>query len=463
MGEKSRSGKHEQDLGPWPSPWMRFIKEERHKRGVAEDRPHGYQSPADLEEALVALVAGTELEHCRWHCVRKGKVTTMGLGSAQPNRHACWRMGIAMSGKTLHKDEARMEIHGARGTAGAGMWRERVSPCVWRLVLKAVVAGMVTKGAQGTGSRDIDAGTDWTGRQKKEKDPVGRTTRGGVGGNGHMTAAWIRSHNWERPLVYACELWVFAMCPALRGSTVSYAGDAYFPKHSLEYCLNFWSRSKKNNKIAELGEELDMDLVRVHNVVCDQVQAKERSKVSEAVSQLLLGVCDAAGDRAMETIPVVVSCLTELAEKGIDPEDEESYYNDEEDHGEVDPAVAARGLGKVGNVPIQDTRWSCCVPEDLRSRYQRWRDDLGGVGSSDGVGVREMLDALVRDGAVSKHTNVRAASGKAQVRPKSNEKCAFIVNCVKQNACDGRRPRGFQLPQIEHLRDSILLGGRQKL
>ena len=35
-------------------------------------------------------------------------------------------------------------------------------------------------------------------------------------------------------------LWVFAMCPALRGSTVSYAGVAHFPKQSLEYSLNFW-------------------------------------------------------------------------------------------------------------------------------------------------------------------------------------------------------------------------------
>ena len=43
-------------------------------------------------------------------------------------------------------------------------------------------------------------------------------------------------------MIYACELWVFAMCPALRGSTVSYAGDAHFPKHSLEYSLNFWSQ-----------------------------------------------------------------------------------------------------------------------------------------------------------------------------------------------------------------------------
>ena len=59
--------------------------------------------------------------------------------------------------------------------------------------------------------------------------------------------------------------------------------------------------------------------------------------------------------------------------------------------------------------------------------------------------------------------NVQEAIGKAQVRPKSSEKCAFILNCVKQNACDGRKPRGFQLPQIERLRDSVLFGGRQKL
>ena len=51
----------------------------------------------------------------------------------------------------------------------------------------------------------------------------------------------------ESPLVYACELWVFAMCPEFRGSSVSYAGVANIPKHSLEYSLNFWSRQKKKN------------------------------------------------------------------------------------------------------------------------------------------------------------------------------------------------------------------------
>ena len=47
----------------------------------------------------------------------------------------------------------------------------------------------------------------------------------------------VLSTSSESPLVYACELWVFAMCPALRRST----GDAHFPKHNLEYSLNFWS------------------------------------------------------------------------------------------------------------------------------------------------------------------------------------------------------------------------------
>ena len=103
MGEKSRSGEHDQDLGPWPSRWMRFIKEERQKRGVAEDRPHGYQSPADLEEAWVTLVAGSELEHYRWHCLRRGGATQLWASGAKPNRHACRRMGVTVSGATLHQ------------------------------------------------------------------------------------------------------------------------------------------------------------------------------------------------------------------------------------------------------------------------------------------------------------------------------------------------------------------------
>ena len=185
--------------------------------------------------------------------------------------------------------------------------------------------------------------------------------------------------------------------------------------------------------------------------------------MSETVSQLFLGVRDAADDHTTKTMPVVAGYLTELAERGLAPEDEDSYYSEEEDQGEVDLSIAAKRLGQVGNVLIRDTLWSRCVPADLQSRYRKWRTNSGSVGSSDGVGVREMLDALVRNGALSNRDGVKEAGGKAQVRPKSCTKCAFILNCVKQNECDGRKPRGFRLPQIEQLRDSILLGGRHTL
>ena len=83
MGEKSRGGEYEQDLEPWPSRWMRFIREKRQKRGVAEDRPHGYQSPVDLEEAWVVLVASMELEHYKWHCLLTGGATQLWASRAQ--------------------------------------------------------------------------------------------------------------------------------------------------------------------------------------------------------------------------------------------------------------------------------------------------------------------------------------------------------------------------------------------
>ena len=33
-----------------------------------------------------------------------------------------------------------------------------------------------------------------------------------------------------------------------------------------------WAHSCRMGKVVELGEELDMDVVRVHDEVCDQVQ-----------------------------------------------------------------------------------------------------------------------------------------------------------------------------------------------
>ena len=176
-------------------------------------------------------------------------------------------------------------------------------------------------------------------------------------------------------------------------------------------------------KIPEFGRELGMDLMRAHDKLC-QVHGKERARMSEAVSQLILRICDAAGTGTVETLPVVVSCLTELAENGIDPEDEESYYTDEEDHGEVNPTVAARGLGQVGNGPLADSPWSRCVPEHLNSRYQKWRQETHGV--ADGVGVREMQCWMPWFG-MERCANTRTC-GKAAVRHMSDLKVVGNVN-----------------------------------
>ena len=130
----------------------------------------------------------------------------------------------------------------------------------------------------------------------------------------------------------------------------------------------------------------------------------------------------------------------------------------------MDPTIVVRGLGPLGRVPLHDTLRSRYVPSNLQKRFREWREESGaGVGPSDGWGLRKMLDALVRDGALSKRDKLGVASGKAQVRPKSSERCVFILNCVKQNESDARIPHGFQLPQIEQLRNTILLGGRKTL
>ena len=41
-------------------------------------------------------------------------------------------------------------------------------------------------------------------------------------------------------------------------------------------------------KLAKLGEKLDMDLVPVHDKVCNEVHGKERARMSESMSQPIL-------------------------------------------------------------------------------------------------------------------------------------------------------------------------------
>ena len=49
------------------------------------------------------------------------------------------------------------------------------------------------------------------------------------------------------------------------------------------------------------------------------------------------------------------------------------------------------------------------------------------------------------------------------MRANSSEKWVFILSYMKQNKNDARKPRGFQLPQIERPRNAVMLEGRKKL
>ena len=59
--------------------------------------------------------------------------------------------------------------------------------------------------------------------------------------SGVCLLAWRSPTAIESSLVYAYEPWVFATCPAMRGSTVSYVGVAHVFKNCLEYSVNCWS------------------------------------------------------------------------------------------------------------------------------------------------------------------------------------------------------------------------------
>ena len=71
-GKKSRPGIQVQDVGPWADRWLRFLDEERRRRGGNGAVAYNLPSPSELEAQWVELVAGTSHRSLRWHGHRRG-------------------------------------------------------------------------------------------------------------------------------------------------------------------------------------------------------------------------------------------------------------------------------------------------------------------------------------------------------------------------------------------------------
>ena len=72
QGEKSRQGVQVEDVGPWADRWLRFLDEERRRRGGNGTVAYNFSSLSELEAQRVELVAGTSHRSLRWHGHRCG-------------------------------------------------------------------------------------------------------------------------------------------------------------------------------------------------------------------------------------------------------------------------------------------------------------------------------------------------------------------------------------------------------
>ena len=79
---------------------------------------------------------------------------------------------------------------------------------------------------------------------------------------------------------------------------------------------------------------------------------------------------------------VAVDCVADVAQKRVDQDEGDSYYNDEECEDDVNPEVAAKGAGKIGSVALHESLWSRCVPENLKDKYESGMTEARGGGVS---------------------------------------------------------------------------------
>ena len=216
LEEKSRSGEHDQDLGPWPSRWMRFIKEECHKRGVAEDHPHWLPVTRRFGRGMGHTHGGIGARTLQMALSAESRGdTVVGVGRTQSNS-SCSQVGG--NHRQRHGITQNQSMHGSS-------WRGESSRC--RYVEKMGIASCM-----GTGPPSS------SGQHGCEKS----------------------LENWRRRHGQMAMFWDRLDRPPAKGEGPDQQGRQGQSRRR-------WAHNCRMGKIAELGE--DMDLVRVHDKVCD--------------------------------------------------------------------------------------------------------------------------------------------------------------------------------------------------
>ena len=118
----------------------------------------------------------------------------------------------------------------------------------------------------------------------------------------------------------------------------------------------------------------------------------------------------------------------------------------------VTVAMAQRGLGSAGSVPIPDELWSECAPSNLlwaaaHAPQQQFSQDPM---------LHLLAQKLTESGLLQHAPPGLAPNAKAYLKPKSVQKCALIVNMIRVNDhC--LPPPPFKLPQLDELTHTITL------
>ena len=153
----------------------------------------------------MALVAGTDLEHHRWHCLRRS-----GIRSAKRDHYARRWLGITVGGQALHEAKACLEVYRER----------RAALCCY--VEKMGVALCTVTGPPSSGG--------WPGYERS-------------------FARWRQRH---RPMA---KFWEQLDRPLKRGE------DLDLQDHQGQ-SRRHWAQNRRMEKVAELGEATGIDLMR---------------------------------------------------------------------------------------------------------------------------------------------------------------------------------------------------------